>query len=121
MVRPSVQPGQSGNFRVELKTRSFTAKATMAGYYNVICRRALMFKRLVVLRGTVPCLLDKRHKNARQRAIRLEQYCFTAMKLIHAVHTRRPDDKTREFATCLRWRLKRDLPVKEVLQIVTGC
>ena len=53
MVRPSVQPGQSGNFRVELKTRSFTAKATMAGYYNVICRRALMFKRLVVLRGTV--------------------------------------------------------------------
>ena len=43
------------------------------------------------------------------------------MKLIHAVHTRRPDDKTREFATCLRWRLKRDLPVKEVLQIVTGC
>jgi len=36
MVRPSVQQGQSGNFRVELKTR-----------------RALMFKRLVVLRGTV--------------------------------------------------------------------
>ena len=53
MVRPSVQPGRSGNFRVELKTRSFTAKATMAGYYNMICRRALMFKRFVVLRGTV--------------------------------------------------------------------
>ena len=53
MVRPSVQPGRSGNFRVELKTRFLTAKATMAWYYNVISRRELRFKRLVVLRGTV--------------------------------------------------------------------
>ena len=52
MVRPSVQPGRSGNFQVELKTRFLTEKAIMAWYYNVISRRELRFKRLVVLRGT---------------------------------------------------------------------